>query len=136
MAGAVVRMQTTATSTISGSDGSFVLSGVPGGITITVTAWHEGYFPGGTNVIAPQSDVTITIRLHPSVDNPNHEWYTSMPDPEAAIGCGHCMAVCPTGAVTVRCAGAVSVALKAVTPIPPGAVKLIGSPSNVANVLS
>ena len=95
VAGAVVRMQTTATSTISGSDGSFVLSGVPGGITITVTAWHEGYFPGGTNVVAPQSDVTITIRLHPSVDNPNHEWYTSMPDPEAAIGCGHCMVAYP-----------------------------------------
>jgi hypothetical protein len=95
VAGAVVRMQATATSTVSGSDGSFVLSGVPGGITITVTAWHEGYYPGGTNVMAPQSDVTVTIRLHPAVDNPNHEWYTSMPDPAAPIGCGHCMVAYP-----------------------------------------
>jgi hypothetical protein len=95
VAGAVVRVQTTATSTLSNPDGSFTLHGVPEGISVTITAWQEGYHPGGTEVIAPASGVTITIRLHPAVDNPDHEWNTSMPITDVIIGCGHCMVAFP-----------------------------------------
>jgi hypothetical protein len=95
VSGAVVRQQTTANSTISGADGSFTLGGLPEGVTVTVTAWDEGYYPAGVEVVAPVSGVTITLRPHPVGDNPDHTWYTSMPDPDAPIGCGHCMVAFP-----------------------------------------
>jgi hypothetical protein len=95
VAGAVVRQQTTANRTTSGADGSFTLGGLPEGVTVTVTAWDEGYYPAGVAVAAPCSGVTITLRPHPVGDNPDHEWYTSMPDPAHPIGCGHCMVAFP-----------------------------------------
>jgi len=93
--GAIVRQQTTATSTISAADGSFTLNGVSEGISVTITAWAEGYHPGGVEVVPPQAGVTITLKHHPADDNPDHEWYTSLPDPEKPIGCGHCMVAFP-----------------------------------------
>jgi hypothetical protein len=93
--GAVVRQQTTANSTTSGSDGTFTLAGLPEGVTVTVTAWDESYYPAGVEVVPPRAGVTITLRPHPVGDNPDHEWYTSMPDPDQPIGCGHCMVAFP-----------------------------------------
>jgi hypothetical protein len=93
--GAVVRQQTTTNRTSSAADGSFTLGSLPQGITVTVTAWSEGYYPGGVAVVPPQTGVTITLHHHPAVDNPDHEWYTSMPDPDQPIGCGHCMIAFP-----------------------------------------
>lgn len=95
VAGAVVRQQATANSTTSAADGSFTLTGLPEGITITVTAWDEGFYPSGVQVAPPRSRVTITLVPHPVGDNPDYEWYTSMPDPEEPIGCGHCMVAFP-----------------------------------------
>ena len=95
VAGAVVRQQTTANSTTSAADGSFTLDGLTEGITVTVTAWQEGYYPAGVEVLPPQTGVTITIRHHPADDNPDYPWLTSMPDPEEPIGCGHCMVAFP-----------------------------------------
>jgi hypothetical protein len=95
VAGAVVRQQTTAISTLSAADGSFTLSGLNEGITITVTAWDEGFHPGGVTVVPPQSGVTITLKRHPTGDNPDYAWLTSLPDPENPIGCGHCMVAFP-----------------------------------------
>jgi hypothetical protein len=95
VAGAVVRQQTTYTSTTSAADGTFTLVGVTEGISVVITAWDEGYYPGGVEVIAPQAGVTITLVPHPTGDNADHEWYTSMPDPEKPIGCGHCMVAFP-----------------------------------------
>jgi hypothetical protein len=65
------------------------------GVSVTITAWDEGYYPGGVEVIAPQAGVTITLIPHPTGDDVNHQWYTSMPDPEKPIGCGHCMVAFP-----------------------------------------
>ena len=93
--GATVRQQTTANATTSGADGTFTLGGLTEGISVTVTAWDEGYYPGGVEVVPPQTGVTITLKHHPVGDNPDHEWYTSMPDPEQPIGCGHCMVAFP-----------------------------------------
>jgi hypothetical protein len=95
VSGAIVRQQTTANRISSAADGSFALGNLPAGITVTVTAWSEGYYPGGVTVVPPQAGVTITLRQHPAVDNPDHEWYTSMPDPDQPIGCGHCMVAFP-----------------------------------------
>lgn len=95
VAGAIVRQQTEVTSTVSGADGAFTLAGLREGITVTVTAWAEGYWPSGVEVMPSQAGVTLTLTPHPSGDNPDHEWYTSMPDPDDPIGCGHCMVAFP-----------------------------------------
>lgn len=93
--GATVRVQATTNSTTSGPDGTFTLGGLTEGISVTITAWDEGYHPGGVEVVPPTTGVTITLKPHPTGDNPDHEWLTSMPDPEKPIGCGHCMVAFP-----------------------------------------
>jgi len=95
VAGAVVRQQTKAASTTTAEDGTFTLTGLPEGEEIVVTAWKESYYPGGATVTPPAEDVTIILHLHPAEDNPNYHWYTSMPDPEVPVGCGHCMVAFP-----------------------------------------
>jgi hypothetical protein len=95
VAGATVRQQTTANSTTSAVDGSFTLSGLPEGFTVTVTAWAESYWPSGVDVVPSRSGVTLTLIHHPPGDNLDYPWLTSMPDPENPIGCGHCMVAFP-----------------------------------------
>jgi len=95
VAEAVVRQQTTANSTTSAADGSFTLGGLTEGISVTITAWHEGYHPGGVEVVPPRTGVTITIRHHPAGDDPTYEWITSMADPEEPVACEHCMVAFP-----------------------------------------
>ncbi len=93
--GAIVRQQTKAPSTTTAKDGTFTLTGLVEGDEIIITAWKESYYPGGESVVPPVDDVTITIRLHPAEDNRAYDWYTSMPDPEVPVGCGHCMVAFP-----------------------------------------
>ena len=95
VAEAVVRQQTTANSTTSAADGSFTLGGLTEGISVTVTAWHEGYHPAGVEVIPPQAGVVISLTLHPAGDDPTYEWITSMADPEEPVACEHCMVAFP-----------------------------------------
>ncbi len=95
VAGAVVRQQTTPNSTHSATDGSFHLAGLPEGITVTVTAWAEGYWPSGVALVPSQSGVTLTLLHHPAGDNVDYPWLTSMPEPDKPIGCGHCMVAYP-----------------------------------------
>jgi hypothetical protein len=95
VAGAVVRQQTTPNHTISASDGTFTLTGLPEDITVTVTAWAESYWPSSVEVVPSQSGIVLTLIHHPAGDNPDYPWLTSMPDPEDPIGCGHCMVAYP-----------------------------------------
>jgi hypothetical protein len=95
VAGAVVRQQTTLNTTTSDADGRFLLGGLPEGITVTVTAWDEGFHPGGAAIIAPAAGITITLKDHPTTDNPDYGWLTSMPSPTETLGCGHCMVAYP-----------------------------------------
>jgi YVTN family beta-propeller protein len=89
--GASVRVRATVERTLSDDSGRFRLVVPVTGEATTITAWSEGYHPAGVDVIAPQHGVTIALVEHPAGDNPDHTWYTSMPDPSAPIGCGHCM---------------------------------------------
>ena len=95
VAAAIVRQQTKATSTTTAEDGAFTLTGLPEGEDIVVTAWHEGYYPAGVEVVPPADNVQIVLLLHPAEDNPDYAWYTSMPDPDVPVGCGHCMVAFP-----------------------------------------
>jgi len=92
---AVVRERTKAPSTMTAEDGTFTLTGLVEGNEIVVTAWKELFYPGGVTVTPPADGVTITLRLYPNEDNPDYHWYTSMPDPDVPVGCGHCMVAFP-----------------------------------------
>jgi hypothetical protein len=93
--GATVRQQTTANATTSGPDGTFTLGGLTEGISVTITGWHEGYYPAGVEVVPPQIGVVISLTLHPAGDDPTYEWITSMADPEEPVACEHCMVAFP-----------------------------------------
>ena len=93
--GATVRQQTTTNATTSGADGTFTLGGLTEGISVTITAWHEGYHPAGVEVIPPDTGAVISLTLHPAGDDPTYEWITSMADPEEPVACEHCMVAFP-----------------------------------------
>ncbi|MGD9147498.1 MAG: carboxypeptidase regulatory-like domain-containing protein, partial [Anaerolineae bacterium] len=92
--GAVVRQKLTSNATSSASDGSFTLGSLPEGITVTVTAWQEGYLVGWVEVMPPRSGVTITLKAHYTTDDPDYQWFSSN-DPEGPISCVHCMVAHP-----------------------------------------
>jgi len=90
--GAWVRVQATTNLTYAGAEGSFMLSGVPAGSDLTVTAWYTEHKIGWAVVRPPSSAVTIRLRPYDPGDNPWYAWNTSLPDPASPeMGCGHCM---------------------------------------------
>lgn len=94
VARAIVRQQTTTNATTSAEDGSFTLHGLPEGISVTITAWHEGYLVGWVTAMPPQTRVTITLKPHYTTDNPDYQWFSSN-DPDHIMSCIHCMVAHP-----------------------------------------
>ena len=93
LAGARVRVQTTANLTYTTADGAFHLDGLTVGTPITVTAWYTGYKVGWASAVPPAGPLTITLALYDTRDNSAYAWNTSYPDPaNPTLGCGHCMA--------------------------------------------
>jgi hypothetical protein len=77
---AVVRIQTMKYSAVSGSDGEFELA-LPESFRgpVKLTAWATGYFIGGPVEASPgEKDVTISLRRHSKLDNPEYEWVPSL----------------------------------------------------------
>jgi len=94
IAGAIVRQQTTSNATTSAQDGSFTLGGLPEGIQVTITGWHEGYLVGWARVTPPQTGITITLNPHYTTDNPDYQWFPSN-DPAHPLSCMHCTVAHP-----------------------------------------
>ncbi len=75
VAGATVRIQASANSTLSAADGTFTLTGLTEGVPVTVSAWKENYYCAKVEgVIPPASSVTLSLRLYQTNDNPDYEW--------------------------------------------------------------
>ncbi|MBN1538406.1 MAG: carboxypeptidase regulatory-like domain-containing protein [Anaerolineales bacterium] len=75
ISGATVRIQATTNSTISALDGSFALDGLTEGVTVTVSAWKDKYYCAKVESVSPPaSNITLTLRLYQTNDNPNYEW--------------------------------------------------------------
>jgi hypothetical protein len=75
ISGATVRIQATTNETITDAEGHFVLSGLEEGTPINVSAWAEGYYCAlAANVVPPFSDMTFTMRLVQTSDNPEYQW--------------------------------------------------------------
>ncbi|HUW14695.1 MAG TPA: carboxypeptidase-like regulatory domain-containing protein, partial [Anaerolineae bacterium] len=92
--GAIVRLQLTTNSTTTGADGTYTLEGLPEGVQVTLTAWHEGYIVGSTRVVPSRTGVVITMNPHYSEDNASYQWFSSN-DPNHAMSCMHCMVAWP-----------------------------------------
>jgi hypothetical protein len=80
LAGAVVRIQTTEQSAVTGSEGKFELAlseSFRG--PVKLTAWAKGYLIGGPVEVAPgQKDVTISLHRHSNIDNREYSWLPSV----------------------------------------------------------
>ncbi len=100
VAGAVVRVQGTANSTFTDSNGGFALPVPPLSGELHVTAWASGYFISHA-AGSPPSELTLTLRAHPTADNPEYTFVSPVLDPTAAGACGRCHAA---GAGTVNTA--------------------------------
>jgi len=73
--GATVRVQATTKATITDEKGRFILSGLKEGTGITLSAWKEGYYCAKVEGLTPlASDITFTMRLVQTNDNPNYQW--------------------------------------------------------------
>ena len=93
VAGATVRLRGSLSSATTDADGRFVLHFRGPALHRVVTAWKEGYYPAGVDLsLAAPQELTLTLKPHPTADDPSYAWLTSHPDPNVALGCGHCMA--------------------------------------------
>jgi len=76
---AIVRIQTTEHSALTGSEGEFELA-VPESFSgpVKLTAWAKGYFIGGpVEASSGEKDVTISLHRHSQLDNREYEWLPS-----------------------------------------------------------
>ncbi len=74
--GANVRVQLTDNKATTASDGSFTLRNVTATEPISVTAWAEGYYVGGSSAVAGHVPVTITLKPYYTTDNLDYDWFT------------------------------------------------------------
>ncbi len=78
LAGAVVTVQATATSTTTDAKGRFELTGVAGLESAAITAWAPGYYIAGGEPIAEEDgDVELFLTPHGDHDNPDYTWLPS-----------------------------------------------------------
>ena len=89
VAGAIVRVQATDNYTMTTQDGAFTLSGLMATRPVTVTAWAKGYYNGWTQVGPGAMPITITLKPHYTIDNPDYGWYV-FEGVEGSASCGLC----------------------------------------------
>lgn len=91
---AVVRIQTTEYSTVTGPDGKFKLA-YPDSLSdpVKLTAWAKGYYIcGPVEALPGSSDVIISINRHGRWDNREYEWLPSLQSDGSGEnqGCAEC----------------------------------------------
>jgi hypothetical protein len=92
--GAVVRIQTTEHSAVTGFEGKFELA-VPESFNspVKLTAWAKGYLIGGPVKASPgEKDVTISLHRHSQLDNREYVWSPSLRSAGSGEnqGCSEC----------------------------------------------
>jgi hypothetical protein len=92
VASATVRIQATTNATLTDSNGRFLLTGISVGESVTVSAWKDGYYCAKVDnrsrrlISPPATDVSLTLRLYQTYDNPDYTW---MP-PTGEKSCASC----------------------------------------------
>jgi len=74
VAGAVVRLQGTTMSTLSGADGRFRLAAPAASAARYLTAWKDGYYIGGVPLAADGTPFHIALKPLPTGDNADYQW--------------------------------------------------------------
>jgi len=78
VAGATVRVQTTEQSAITDSKGRFMLTGLPLGEPVILTAWAPGYYIAGGESFTPGTEgIVLTLARHTDQDNPDYLWLSA-----------------------------------------------------------
>jgi len=73
--GATVRVQAIAHETQTDSRGRFALSLLEEGLPVSVSAWAEGYYCAKVEGVNPPAEnITLTLRLYQTTDNPDYIW--------------------------------------------------------------
>ena len=89
VAGATVRIQATLNQTLTDEQGRFALSGLPMNQPLTISAWKDGYYCAKiTGILPPRKDISLTLRLYQTNDNPSYTWIP----PTGEISCASCKA--------------------------------------------
>jgi hypothetical protein len=73
--GALVRVQLTDITTLTNEIGYYEFPDLTISEAITLTAWIEGYFPGGGKVTDLETAFDITIKPHYTGDNLHYNWF-------------------------------------------------------------
>ena len=90
---AIVRVQTTALASTTGSDGRFILSGLTWPEPVTITAWAPGYYIGCTQIYpSTGQQVTLTLESHTTKDNKNYLWLSAYATSGQDVNCQNCHA--------------------------------------------
>ena len=93
IAGAVVRVKASSTSTITDADGHFSLTGLSADQLVFITAWHPGYFINGVEDVLPgESDVEIHLEKHSDNDHPEYEFLSAFSSAGSESNCQNCHA--------------------------------------------
>ncbi|MBX2998186.1 MAG: carboxypeptidase regulatory-like domain-containing protein [Caldilineaceae bacterium] len=89
VAGATVRVQLSLESTLTAEDGSFTLTGLEKGQSVTVTAWAAGHYIGMNVGAAGGPPIEITLFPYFMTDNHLYEW-ASRDGVKGSASCGLC----------------------------------------------
>jgi hypothetical protein len=87
--GATVRVRATTNMTLTDATGAFVLSGLPPGEMVQVTAWAEGTYVAATHITPTVTGVSLTLRPYHTVDHPDYAWPSPLPGAGPGA-CGDC----------------------------------------------
>ena len=91
IAGATVRIQATQNATTTAADGTFTLSDVAEGETVTVSAWKDLYYCAKVEgVVPPAENIQLQLDLYQTDDNPDHPWMPPISDDPTVMTCGFC----------------------------------------------
>jgi hypothetical protein len=75
VSGATVRIQSTINATTTDDNGQFILMGLREFVPLTISAWKDKYYCAKVeNATPPASNITFTLRLVQTNDNPNYQW--------------------------------------------------------------
>jgi hypothetical protein len=82
-----VRVQGRTASSLTDEDGHFTLAGLAEGAPVTVSAWKDDYYCAKVDgVLPPATDITLSLRLIQTSDNPDYEWIL----PVGEASCASC----------------------------------------------
>ena len=87
VAGAIVRLQGTATVPATDKAGRFTLTGLPAGKKVNISVWKEGYYSLlAPDMVAPEKNLRLKLIRYSTKDNRRYKWISPV-EKEGCIKC-------------------------------------------------